>query len=84
MALFPISLVKFGAIREWQLFDTDEGRDLAAEVREYFIPGFQNWKNYDAYQTAFERLLRDLKEADGGVSWRKLRHAMAHHALCLL
>jgi len=59
--LFPVSICPFEEIRAWELFDTDEGRDLAAEVREYFIPDFSNWKDHDAYQAAFDRLLRDLK-----------------------
>lgn len=34
---------------------------MAREVREYFVPDFSNWKDHDAYQKAFDRLLRDLK-----------------------
>lgn len=30
-------------------------------MREYFIPDFSNWKDYDAYRRALQRLLRDLK-----------------------
>jgi hypothetical protein len=59
--LFPIRLVDFDTICEWNLFDADVGDDSAAEVREYFIPDFRNWKNYDSHAAAFERLLRDLK-----------------------
>jgi hypothetical protein len=53
--------VSFEAIREWECFDADTGKDSAREIREYFIPDFSNWKSYDAYQEAFVRLLRDLK-----------------------
>jgi hypothetical protein len=35
--------------------------DLAAEVREYFIPDFSNWKDHDAFEKAFARLQSDLK-----------------------
>jgi TIR domain/Pentapeptide repeats (8 copies) len=59
--LFPISLVPFAKIREWKNFDPDTGKDSAREIREYFIPDFNNWKDHDSYQKAFERLLRDLK-----------------------
>jgi len=59
--LFPISLASFEAIRAWECFDADTGKDSAREIREYFIPDFSNWKNNDAYQKAFQRLLRDLK-----------------------
>ena len=37
------------------------GQDLAEEVRQYFIPDFSHWKNHDAFEQAFDRLLRDLK-----------------------
>jgi hypothetical protein len=36
--------------------------DFPRNIREYFIPEFSNWKDHDAYQQAFERLLRDLKD----------------------
>ena len=39
----------------------ETGKDSAREIREYFIPDFSNWKNHDAYQPAFDRLLHDLK-----------------------
>jgi hypothetical protein len=32
----------------------------AREIREYFIPDFSNWKDHDAYKSAFDRLLKDL------------------------
>lgn len=59
--LFPIRLVDFDAIQEWECFDADSGKDLALELREYFIPNFSNWKDQDAFETAFNKLLRDLK-----------------------
>ena len=63
--LFPISLVDFSVIREWTAFDAEVGKDMAREVREYFIPDFSNWKDHDSYQKAFDRLLRDLKAEAG-------------------
>jgi TIR domain/Pentapeptide repeats (8 copies) len=59
--LFPLRLVLFETMRAWECFDANMGKDSAREIREYFIPDFSNWKNYDAYQEAFQRLLRDLK-----------------------
>ena len=59
--LFPIRLVEFEAIRAWERLDADSGIDVAREIREYFIPDFTNWKNHDAFETAFARLLKDLK-----------------------
>jgi len=62
--LFPIRLVPYETLQDWTLFSADEGRDLAEEIREYYIPGFSDWKDHDAYQEAFDRLLRDLRAAD--------------------
>jgi hypothetical protein len=63
--LFPISLAPFQAIREWESFDADTGKDSAREIREYFIPDFSDWKDHDLYQKAFERLVKDLKAPSG-------------------
>ena len=59
--LFPIRLVDFETIRDWECFDADSGKDLAVEIREYFIPDFCNWKDHDAFEASFKRLLNDLK-----------------------
>ena len=61
--LFPISLVDFETIQQWKCFDADIGKDSAKEIREYFIADFSNWKSHNAYQQAFDHLLRDLKPA---------------------
>ena len=60
--LFPIRLVPFESIRDWEAFDADTGKDLGVEVREYFIPDFSNWKDHDAFEAGFKRLLNDLQE----------------------
>ncbi len=62
--LFPIRLVDFDIIKNWKCFDSDTGKDLAVEVREYFIPDFSNWKNHNSFEVAFNRLLRDLRAED--------------------
>jgi len=60
--LFPIALVPFDALREWQLFCSEEGRDLAREIRAYFIPDFSVWRtNRRSYRRSLERLLLDLE-----------------------
>jgi uncharacterized protein YjbI with pentapeptide repeats len=59
--LFPIRLVDFDAIRNWKYEDADTGRDLAREIREYFIPDFSRWDQSDDFENAFAGLLRDLK-----------------------
>jgi hypothetical protein len=62
--LFPISIVEFDKVKAWRRFDADTGKDLAKEVREYFIPDFSNWKEHDAFEKAFKRLLRDLRDEE--------------------
>ncbi len=64
--LFPVRLVEFEAMRDWECFDGDTGKDSAREIREYFIPDFSNWKDHDSYQKAFQRLVKDLKAGDRG------------------
>lgn len=58
--LFPIRLVDYEDLSEWEGFD-DHGKDLAVEVREYFIPDFTHWKSHDDFEAAFDRLLSALK-----------------------
>ena len=62
--LFPIRLVDFETIQNWECFDADTGRDLAIELREYYIPDFSNWKDHDAFEREFAKLLRDLKATE--------------------
>jgi len=59
--LFPVRLVDFNALRDWTCFDADSGKDLAVELREYFIPDFSAWKSHDSFEKAFSRLQADLK-----------------------
>jgi TIR domain len=59
--LFPIRLVDFDTICDWECFDSDLGKDLGVEIREYIIPDFSNWKDHDAFEAAFTRLLKNLK-----------------------
>jgi hypothetical protein len=59
--LFPIRLTSYGTLKDWECFDADQGKDLAVEVREYYIPDFSNWKTHDDFEKAFARLLSDLK-----------------------
>jgi len=62
--LFPLRLVSFETIRDWECFDADTGKDSAREIREYFIPDFSNWKEHDEYQKAFGRLMGYLKAGE--------------------
>jgi hypothetical protein len=59
--LFPIRLVGYESVKDWECFDADTGKDLAVEVREYFIPDFSTWKNPQDFEKAFEHLYADLK-----------------------
>lgn len=59
--LFPIRLVSYEALQEWECIDSATGEDMAEEVRSYFIPDFSNWKSHDDFEQAFARLLSDLK-----------------------
>jgi hypothetical protein len=59
--LFPLSIVPFGAVREWELFDSDLGSDLAATVREYFIPDFSTWEDEDRFDEQVLTLLEGLR-----------------------
>ena len=55
-----VTLINPGAT-ETNFFDADGGKDLAAEVREYYIPDFSNWKDHDSFESEFAKLLRDLR-----------------------
>ena len=59
--LFPVRLVDYETIKQWTCFDADTVKDLATEIREYYIPDFTAWKDHDAFEAAVARLLRDLK-----------------------
>lgn len=65
--LFPIRLVDFETLREWECFDADTGKDSAREIREYYVPDFSDWKkNHDAYQQELEKLMSALKADNAG------------------
>lgn len=61
-------MIDAGALR----VDADRGKDSAREVREYFIPDFGNWKDHDSYQTALQRLVKDLKAEAASSRQRRL------------
>jgi uncharacterized protein YjbI with pentapeptide repeats len=59
--LFPISLVEFSVLDEWELFNS-EGRNLAEETRFFYIPSFIGWEtDGDEYLKKFEELLESFK-----------------------
>jgi Pentapeptide repeats (8 copies)/TIR domain len=58
--LFPVRLVNMKTIGNWKCFDADNGKDLAATVREYYIPDFSSWRNHNDFKAAFAKLLEEL------------------------
>jgi hypothetical protein len=62
--LFPLRLMDFETLRDWQALDPASGKDLAEELRQYFIPNFSHWEEDDQFELAFSRLLQDLKADD--------------------
>ena len=62
----PDKLVDMETLRDWECFDADSGKDLATELREYFIPDFSHWKEHDPFGAAFARLLKDLRAEGAG------------------
>lgn len=59
--LFPVLLTDYKALRRWVCRDSISGRDLAEEIRQYFIPDFSKWKNRKHFEDAFGRLLEALR-----------------------
>jgi hypothetical protein len=58
--LFPVSLVPYDRIRAWKAFDADTGRDMAREVREYFIPDLSGWADDEVFEREVGRLTKAL------------------------
>jgi uncharacterized protein YjbI with pentapeptide repeats len=61
---FPIGLMDFREIEDWECLDPETGTDLAAEIREYFIPDFTHWTDHKAFEREFAKLLDALKAVD--------------------
>lgn len=59
--LFPLRLTNYETLLAWKCRDSISGKDLAEEVRQYYIPDFSNWKDHDSFEAALDRLLRDLR-----------------------
>ncbi|HEX3856965.1 MAG TPA: toll/interleukin-1 receptor domain-containing protein [Verrucomicrobiae bacterium] len=59
--LFPIRVCDMQMLKEWECFDADSGRDIAQEIREYFIPDFSDWQKSEKFDHEFKKLCRDLR-----------------------
>jgi hypothetical protein len=59
--IFPIRLVGLGAIQSWDCRAPRTGRDYAKEILKYHVSDFTKWKDHDAFEAAFARLIKDLE-----------------------
>lgn len=59
--LFPIRVCDMKLLQDWECFDADTGRDIAQEIREYFIPDFSEWTKDIKFDQEFQKLCRDLR-----------------------
>lgn len=62
--LFPISLMPISDLKKWECFDADSGKDLAVELREYYIPSITNWNDPTEFDRFFSEIIRGLKAED--------------------
>jgi hypothetical protein len=63
--LFPILVGSYDILAAWDAFDPGSGTYLRDEIAEYLIPDFSHWKDHDAFEAAFTKLLRDLRATEG-------------------
>src|SRR5260221_13525017 len=75
--LFPVRLADMETLRDWECFDADSGKDLAAKLREYFIPDFSHWKEHDPFEAAFARLAAHLPFHGLPITYRLRRDSAA-------
>jgi TIR domain/Pentapeptide repeats (8 copies) len=60
--LFPIGLISFEALKEWEYLDPHTGEDIAQEICKYHIPDFTKWtEDHGLYQKEFQKLLKSLQ-----------------------
>jgi hypothetical protein len=66
--LFPVSLVPIEVIRTWECVDTDNGIDIARELRSYHIPDFSDWSNPAAFEQQVAKVVQALMGGSHGTS----------------
>ncbi|MBN8636299.1 MAG: toll/interleukin-1 receptor domain-containing protein [Anaerolineae bacterium] len=59
--LFPIRLAAMDMLSSWECFDADTGKDMAIEIRQYYIPDFSKWQDPKQFDLSCAKLLDDLK-----------------------
>lgn len=62
--LFPMAITSMDKIKTWQCFDSDSGKDVAKEVREYFIPDLSNWQDDESFRVNAAKLLKGLQQGN--------------------
>lgn len=60
--LIPIRVVSYDKVRKWTCFNADTGKDMAVELREYFIPDFTHWKVESRFEQSIGQLLEAFRE----------------------
>jgi len=58
--LFPISIVPFEVLQKWTCFDTDSGKDLAVELREFLIPVISDWTDEYEFSKFVDSIVKGL------------------------
>ena len=58
--LFPIALVDFDRLRQWELFDPDSGSNIARKIREYYIPNFATAMDGEAFNREVAKIVAAL------------------------
>ncbi len=62
--LFPIRIVGFKSVKEWERFISKSTKNLGVDIGAYFVPDFSGWKDHNSFETAWARLLKDLRAED--------------------
>jgi hypothetical protein len=82
--LLPVALVSMEEVKKWECFDAEIGKDIAVELREYFIPDFSKWHIAEHFGPPFAKVLNalaierptralDAQEATSVVVWSRRR-----------
>jgi len=58
--LFPISIVPYAKVKEWRSFDSDSGKDIAVELREYLIPCIDDWTDNTKFSAFVDAIAKGL------------------------
>jgi hypothetical protein len=61
--LFPVRVVDYEVIAQWQCFDSDLGIDLASCVREYLVADFSEWQDKSRFSEALVKVVASLQDA---------------------